>query len=240
ASSMIRRYIDLGNPLNAAALNAIGTEYVCLLNVTELNMIDSNSLNLASLNPSACSQLTKDILYAKAKRAFSDRHSSPAYYKLIEPYLGGAPAVDLRALSKDNVNMQVSTFAKLRRDSLMSLTLSDVQGLLGMNLRDLAGWQNTSPIREWVQRQKQSELDKLHVGLTGGTQEGYINIVTPRFQRTYYVRTSDCCALNVDFFALMPSLFPLAPSSAALGTVATALHLLPALLSTFLMMSVLS
>lgn len=33
--------------------------------------------------------------------------------------LGGAPAVDLRSLVKDNVNMEVSTLAKLRRDSLM-------------------------------------------------------------------------------------------------------------------------
>ena len=32
---------------------------------------------------------------------------------------GGAPAEDLRALIKDNVNMDVSTFAKLRGDSLM-------------------------------------------------------------------------------------------------------------------------
>lgn len=41
---MIKRYVDLGNALNATALNAIGTRYVCLLNATELNIIDSNSL----------------------------------------------------------------------------------------------------------------------------------------------------------------------------------------------------
>ncbi|KAM6196701.1 mesothelin [Sarcoramphus papa] len=213
ASAIIKRYVGLGNALNATALNAIGTKYVCLLKATELNTIDSNSLKLASLNPSACSQFTKDILYAKAKRAFSDQQYLPAYYKLIQPYLGGAPGVDLRALSKGNVNMEVSTFAKLRRDSLMSLTPSEVQGLLGINLDDLEKWQNKSPIREWVRMQKQSELDKLHVGLTGGTQEGYINIVTPKF---------------------------LPPSSASLGTVAMTLHHLPALLISFLMMLVLS
>ncbi|NXE79520.1 MSLN protein, partial [Cochlearius cochlearius] len=213
ASAIIKRYVGLGNALNATALNAIGTRYVCLLNAAELNMIDSNSFKLASLNPSACSQLTKDILYAKAKRAFSDQHYLPAYYELIEPYLGGAPGVDLRSLIKDNVNMKVSTLAKLRRDSLMSLTPSEVQGLLGMNLRDLGKWQYKSPIREWVQMQKQSELDKLHVGLTGGTQEGYINIVTPKFQT---------------------------PSSASLGAMVMTLHLLPALLISFLMMSGLS
>ncbi|NXT79512.1 MSLN protein, partial [Zapornia atra] len=213
ASAIIKRYINLGNALDATALKAIGMKYLCLLNETELNMIDPNSLKLASLNPSECSQHTKDILYEKAKRAFSDQHYLPDYYRLIEPYLGGAPSKDLGALSKDNVNMSVSTFAKLRRDSVMSLTIPEVQGLLGVNLKELHKWQNKSPIREWVQKQKQSELDKLHVGLTGGTQEGYINIVTPKFQP---------------------------PSSASLGTVAMPLHLLPALLTSFLMMSVLS
>lgn len=85
--------------------------------------------------------------------------------------------------------------------------------MLGINLRDLSNWRNTPPIQEWARRQKQTELDKLGVGFTGGTQEGYMNIVTPKFQP---------------------------PSSAPLGTVATMLHLLPALLLSFLMMSVLS
>ncbi|NXW57451.1 MSLN protein, partial [Eurystomus gularis] len=212
ASAVIRRYLDLGNPLNAAALNAIGTRYICLLNATELSMIDPSSLKLASLNPSACSQTTKDILYLKAKRAFSDQ-PFPAYYNLIEPYLDGAPGVDLKALSKDNVNMNISTFVNLRKDSLMSLTPSEVQGLLGIYLSELKKWQKKPPVWEWVQRQKQSELDKLQIGLTGGTQEGYINIVTPKFQT---------------------------PSSASLSPVAMTLHLLPALLISFLMMSILS
>ncbi|NXG68577.1 MSLN protein, partial [Baryphthengus martii] len=212
ASAVIGRYIDLGNPLDTAALNAIGTENICLLNVTELNTIQPSSLKLASLDPSACSQTTKDILYAKAKSAFSDQRF-PAYYKLIKPYLGGAPGVDLKALSKDKVNMNVSTLVSLRRDSLMSLTPSEVQGLLGMYLPDLKKWQKKDPIWEWIQRQKQSELSKLNIGLTGGTQEGYINIVTPKFHP---------------------------PSAASLGPVAMMLHLLPALLITFLMMSILS
>ncbi|NXE98818.1 MSLN protein, partial [Menura novaehollandiae] len=213
ASAAIKRYVELGNALNATALNAIGTSYVCLLSAPELEAIDPPSLKLASLNPSACSQETKNLLYGKARRAFSDQHHLPAYYELILPYLGGAPAVDLKALSKDNVNMNMSTFVNLRREALMSLTPPEVQGLLGLNLPDLARWQYRTPVREWIQVQKQSELDQLHIGLTGGTQEGYINIVTPKFP---------------------------APSSAPLGTVAMAFHLLPALLLSFLMMSILS
>ncbi|NXG34551.1 MSLN protein, partial [Dromaius novaehollandiae] len=211
AAEMIKRYVTLGNRLTAPVLNAIGMRYVCLLNTTELNAIDSNSLKTASLDPSACSQLTKDILYSKAKRAFSDQHNSRAYYTLIKPYLGGAPAVDLRALSKDRVNMDIETFTKLRRDSLLSLTPAEVKDLLGVNLKALTTVQKKSPIREWIQMQKQSDLDKLGVGLIGGTQEGYINVITPKFQT---------------------------PSSAPLG--AMAFHLLPALLLSFLMMLVLS
>ncbi|NXQ70087.1 MSLN protein, partial [Quiscalus mexicanus] len=181
ASAAIKRYMELGHALNATALDAIGTKYVCLLNATQLKAIDPASLKLASLNPSACSQETKNILYQKAKEAFSDQHHLPAYYELILPYLGGAPAADLKVLSKDDVNMNVSTFVTLRRDSLMLLTPGEVQGLLGVHLPGLAQWQSRAPVRDWLALQKQPELDKLHVGLTGGVQEGYINLITPKF-----------------------------------------------------------
>ncbi|NXP38524.1 MSLN protein, partial [Leiothrix lutea] len=213
ASAAIRRYVELGNALNATALDAIGRRYVCLLNSTELQAIHPPSLRLVSVNPSACSQETKNLLYQKAKEAFSDQHHLPAYYELILPYLGGAPAADLKTLSRDDVNMNISTFVTLRKDSLMNLTPREVQGLLGLNLPELAQWQSRAPVRDWIQLQKQSELDQLHIGLTGGTQEGYINIVTPKFP---------------------------AMSSAPLGTVATSFHLLPALLLSVLMMSILS
>ncbi|XP_050836196.1 mesothelin isoform X2 [Serinus canaria] len=213
ASAAIKRYLELGNALNATALDAIGTTYVCLLNATQLKAIDPSSLKLASLDPSACSQETKNLLYQKAKEAFSDQHRLPAYYELILPYLGGAPAADLKVLSKDDVNMNVSTFVTLRRDSLMLLTPREVQGLLGVHLPELAQWQSRAPVRNWLARQKQSELDKLQVGLTGGVQEGYINLVTPKFPET---------------------------SSAPLGSMATVFHLLPALLLSFLTVSILS
>ncbi|KAL9835721.1 mesothelin [Geothlypis trichas] len=212
ASAAIKRYLELGNALNATALDAIGTKYVCLLNATDLRAIHPSSLKLASLNPSACSQETKNILYQKAKEAFSDQHHLPAYYELILPYLGGAPAADLKVLSKDDVNMNMSTFVNLRRDSLMLLTPVEVQGLLGVHLPELARWQSRAPVRDWVALQTQPELDKLHIGLTGGVQEGYINLVTPKFPA----------------------------SSAPLGTVAMVFHLLPALLLSFLTVSILS
>ncbi|XP_019476357.1 mesothelin-like [Meleagris gallopavo] len=44
AAAVISRYVALGNPLNATALNAINTKYLCTLNATLLKMIDPNSL----------------------------------------------------------------------------------------------------------------------------------------------------------------------------------------------------
>ncbi|NXK70173.1 MSLN protein, partial [Sylvietta virens] len=211
ASAAIQRYVGLGHALNATALRAIGSRYLCLLNATQLEAIHPPSLRLVSLDPSACSQETKNLLYQKAKEAFSDQRRFPAYYELILPYLGGAPAEDLKALSKDDVNMNITTFVTLRRDSLMELTPREVQGLLGINLPELAQWQDRAPVRDWILLQKQRELDQLHLGLAGGTQEGYINIVTPKFP---------------------------AESSAPLGTVAVALHLLPALLLGLLLVSI--
>ncbi|NXA38367.1 MSLN protein, partial [Eudromia elegans] len=213
AALMINRYVSLGNRLTTPVLNAISPRYLCLLNETELNAIDTDSLKTATLDPSACSQPTKDFLYNKAKRAFSDRHNSRAYYHLIKPYLGGAPGIDLKALGKDGVNMDIETFMKLNKEALLELTPTEVKDLLGVNLRQLTAVQNESLVREWIQRQKQSELDKLNIGLSGGTPEGYINLVTPKFQT---------------------------PSSAPLGAVAMVFHLLPALLLSFLMVFVLS
>ncbi|XP_041318000.1 mesothelin [Pyrgilauda ruficollis] len=194
ASAAIKRYVELGNALNATALDAIGTKYVCLLNATELKAIDPSSLKLASLDPSACSQETKNLLYQKAKEAFSDQHHSPAYYELILPYLDQEIRINLKTL-------------------FHLLTPGDVRGLLGVQLPELARWQGRSPVRDWLALQKRSELERLHAGLTGGVQEGYINLATPKFP---------------------------AMSSAPLGTVAMVFHLLPALLLSFFMVSLLS
>ncbi|XP_077643080.1 mesothelin-like [Lonchura striata] len=213
ASAAINRYTELGNALNATALDAVGTKYVCLLNATQLEAIHPPVLKMVSLDPSACSQETKNILYQKAKEAFSEQHHFPAYYELILPYLGGAPAADLKVLSKKDVNMNVSTFVTLRRDALMPLTPREVRGLLGVNVARLAPWRFRAPVRDWIQRQRQAELDELQLGLTGGLQDGYINLAIPRFPE---------------------------PSSAPLGTVAMVSHLLPALLLSFLMVSILS
>ncbi|XP_053899059.1 uncharacterized protein LOC128844930 [Malaclemys terrapin pileata] len=214
AALIITKYTDLGNPLNVTALNAIGTRYICLLTEPQLKMIEPSNLKMTkSLDPSACPQSTKDILYPKAKQAFSDqRNQFPAYYNLIKPYLTGAPGEDLRALSKDNVNMDIGTFMSLKNDSVLNLTADDIKGLLGLNLQDLKKQQYNSPVKDWIRQQRQSELDKLGIGLTGGIPDGYISI-PPKIEK---------------------------PTSASLRTSISAFHLLPALLLSFLLASFLS
>ncbi|KAG8145333.1 hypothetical protein E2320_011890 [Naja naja] len=126
------------------------------------------------LDPSNCSSAIKDHLYPKAKRAFSDRHYEYSeYYKRIRPFLGGAPGEDLRALSKNDVNMDIQTFLGLKGSSLKELTPENVKGLLGTNLNDLRDNQNVPLVREWIQKQKQSDLNSLGLGLQGGLPEGF-------------------------------------------------------------------
>ncbi|KAL8175004.1 UNVERIFIED_CONTAM: hypothetical protein K2H54_008636, partial [Gekko kuhli] len=180
AATIIRQYTDNGGPLNAEALNAIGTKYICLLEPDQLRKIDENAIKAANpLDPSGCNQTTKDILYPKAKRACSDQHNPPQYYECIKPYVGAAPVEDLRALTKDNVNMDINTFMNLTKDAIWRLTPSEVKGLLGKNLPEMKDQQDKSPIKEWIAIQPKSELKRLGFGVNGGTPKGYINI-TPR------------------------------------------------------------
>uniref|UniRef100_H9GEI2 Mesothelin n=1 Tax=Anolis carolinensis TaxID=28377 RepID=H9GEI2_ANOCA len=183
AKMLIQRYVASGGPMNGTALDALGTRYACLLTQNELNRIDEKALKTASeFDPSKCSRLILDNLYPKAKRAFSDRHNEfPAYYNFIRPYLGGAPAEDLKALSKNNVNMDIETFENLKKDSVVPLTVQEVKGLLGTNLKKLPDHKDNPTISAWIHNQKQSDLNSLKLGLTGGIPDGYM--VIPRLSR---------------------------------------------------------
>ncbi|XP_058013205.1 mesothelin [Ahaetulla prasina] len=173
--AVIQRYTESGAQINSDFLDVLGP-YICLLNEDQLNKITERSIEMAALlDPSNCSSAIKDHLYPKAKRAFSDRHYEyNEYYKRIRPFLGGAPGEDLRALSKNDVNMDIQTFLGLKSSSLKELTPEMVKGLLGTNLNHLRDNQNTPLVREWIQKQKQSDLNSLGLGLRGGLPEGFI------------------------------------------------------------------
>ncbi|KAM3826785.1 mesothelin isoform 1-T1 [Vipera latastei] len=173
--AVLQRYIELGKEIDSGFLNVLG-QYICLLNEDQLSKITEKSIETATLlDPSNCSSATKDHLYAKAKRAFSHHHYKYSeYYKRIKPFLGGAPGEDLRALSKNDVNMDIKTFLGLKSSAVKELTPENVKGLLGTNLNSLRDNQNIPLVQEWIQKQKQSDLDSLGLGLRGGLPEGFI------------------------------------------------------------------
>ncbi|XP_069503378.1 otoancorin-like [Ambystoma mexicanum] len=166
-SEIIVAYTNSGHPINASALNAIG-QYVCLLNDAQLNSIDPSAIrNAVALDISACNETVKTVLYKKAKIAFNDTKGT-AYYNLMKPYIGGAPAEDLKALAQQNLNMDIKTFIGLKPSAVMNLTVDDVKGLLGVNVNGLKDEQNNPVVGAWIKLQKQSDLDKLGIGLHGG------------------------------------------------------------------------
>ncbi|KAJ6653732.1 hypothetical protein lerEdw1_008758, partial [Lerista edwardsae] len=166
ASTIIKKYTDYEQFLDGFGVFAIGTRYICLLDAEQLSYIDEDSIqNSAFLDPSGCSQTTKDGLYPKAKYAFFHQQSAHAdYYNLIRPYLGGAPSDALKTLHSYKVNMDIHTFMNLRQSSLMKLTPSEVKGLLGMNVQDLKINQDKTPVKEWIELQNPEELAKMDAG----------------------------------------------------------------------------
>uniref|UniRef100_H3A9L1 Uncharacterized protein n=1 Tax=Latimeria chalumnae TaxID=7897 RepID=H3A9L1_LATCH len=193
ASAIITRYLQLGGKLDAVALKAIGGQYLCTLNDSQINNITSSSLtDTNTLDVSNCSQSKKDILYNKSKEAFANkRNDTVAYYNLIKGYLGGALAADLKTLSKNNISMDIGTFAKLNPTEILKLSVEDVRGLLGRNLPDLKERENDPVVHAWISSQQQSALDTLGIGLTGG-QRNAINLssLTPKELANYTVQSA--------------------------------------------------
>lgn len=54
------------------------------------------------------------------------------------------------------------------------LTVDEVQKLLGPHVVGLQAEENNSPVRDWIFRQPQEDLDRLGLGLHGGTPNGYL------------------------------------------------------------------
>ncbi|XP_069841031.1 mesothelin-like [Dendropsophus ebraccatus] len=173
ATSIITRYTNLGNALTAAVINVIGSQYICVLSSAQLNSITSSAISDAkALDVSACSQTVKDALYTKAKAAYQAQIGQVStYFNLIKPYLGGAPAADLKSLAAMGPNMDIGTFVKLNPSAVLSLTVSDVKSLLGTNTVDLKTQLTNSVVSNWIAIQKQSDLDTLGLGITGGIRD---------------------------------------------------------------------
>ncbi|XP_067162661.1 mesothelin-like protein [Apteryx mantelli] len=173
AQHLITRYLDLGGTLTGPLLQQIGGRNLCNLAEDHISRITPEAIGSAGqLDISSCSQAKKDQLYIKAQEAFAGQAGTRAYYFLIQPYLGGAPAKDLKDLAKTGIAMDIDTFTALNPDELQKLTVMDVKNLLGVNLPDLKQAENHPSVISWIKRQDQWELDHiLGIGLQGGMVE---------------------------------------------------------------------
>ncbi|XP_030636166.1 mesothelin-like protein [Chanos chanos] len=175
SKAIISKYLNgAGNSLGSVELNSVGSN-LCALDTSTLSSISSSSLRGAgALDISNCTTEKKKALFTVAQSAFSNRNAmsrttiSNTNYQLMQPYLGGAGLTYLRSLSSSNISMDLTTFMSLDPNVIDALSVSDVRGLLGVNLPDLVTYQTQTVVENWIQRQLQSDLDTLNIGLTGG------------------------------------------------------------------------
>ncbi|NWV87368.1 MSLNL protein, partial [Machaerirhynchus nigripectus] len=173
---LLSRYLALGGSLTGPLLREIGGKRLCNLREEQIQQIPAEAIGTAGqLNICPCSQTKKEQLYRKAREAFACLASTPrSYYCRIQPYLGGAPAEDLKDLANAGVaiNMDLDTFLTLNPEELQKLSITDVKNLLGENLPKLKEAENEPSVVSWVEIQSQRELDcVLGIGLQGGLQE---------------------------------------------------------------------
>lgn len=175
--ALVACYLRGGGKLDediVKALDNIPLSYLCDFSPQDLHAIPSSVMWLVGLHDlDKCSQRHLGILYQKACSAFQNV-SGLEYFEKIRTFLGGASREDLRALSQHNVSMDIATFKKLQVDALVGLSVAEVQKLLGPHIGDLKTEEDKSPVRDWLFRQQQKDLDSLGLGLQGGIPNGYL------------------------------------------------------------------
>ncbi|TKS86352.1 Mesothelin-like protein [Collichthys lucidus] len=189
---IITKYLNTsGNSLGSTELNIIDSNLCSLDTSTLKNIIPDSISNAKPLNVASCSSEKKKILYEISKTSFSSQ-SSTAYYNLMKTYLGGAPRSDVLTLSTQNINMDIDTFQSLDPNVIADLTVTDVRGLLGDQLQDLKLFENDTIIQDWTNRQAQSDLDTLGLGLVTNRTD---STTTPPTSLTQVNTTSGCIGL---------------------------------------------
>ncbi|XP_047467263.1 uncharacterized protein LOC125023795 [Mugil cephalus] len=167
SKEIINKYLNTsGTSLGSTELNVIDSN-LCSLDTSTLMTISTDSIRNANLlNVAPCSIEQKRVLYQISNISFSSLlASSSRCYNLIKSYLGGAPPMDIAALSTQDISMDVDILKSLDPDVIAGLTVTDVQGLMGSHLPDLKLFENDTVIQTWVNLQLQSDLDKLGLGL---------------------------------------------------------------------------
>ncbi|XP_017499307.3 mesothelin [Manis javanica] len=170
-------YLMRGGRLDKAPLDTLATfqsPYLCFLSPERLGSVQGHAIWAArpqDLDTRGPQQM--EVLYCKAHIAFQNMSGSE-YFVKIAPYLRGSLTEDLKALSRQNINMDVATFRTLQTEAMLLLTIAKVRKLLGPNLPGLKAEEGNGPTRDWIFRQSQDDLDRLGLGLCGGIPNGYL------------------------------------------------------------------
>uniref|UniRef100_A0A2K5HLI7 Mesothelin like n=1 Tax=Colobus angolensis palliatus TaxID=336983 RepID=A0A2K5HLI7_COLAP len=158
--AVLQKFLEHNGTVSGALLLAVGGTRLCWMSPQQIQSIHPQELRLAgALDVSSCPQSQKDVLYAKAREAFSSSSRTPAaYYHFMRPYLGepcpphprGAPAEELQHLAQANISMDIDTFTSLNPHVLQSLDVSNVTALLGHNVGDLQKARSHPTVRSWL------------------------------------------------------------------------------------------
>ncbi|KAK2097208.1 hypothetical protein P7K49_022659 [Saguinus oedipus] len=158
-------------------LTAFYPGYLCSLSPEQLSSVPPSLIWVVRPQDlDTCGPRQLEVLYPKARLAFQNVNGSEHFSK-IRAFLGGAPTEDLKVLSQQNVSMDLATFMKLRTEAVLvrrPLTVAEVQKLLGPHVEGLKAEERHSPVRDWILRQRQDDLDTLGLGLQGGIPNGYL------------------------------------------------------------------
>ncbi|XP_036890412.1 mesothelin-like protein [Sturnira hondurensis] len=160
--AILQKFLDHKGNITSALLVAIGGSRLCWMSPQQIQAIRPSEFRLAgALDVSSCPQSRKNVLYSKAREAFSSTRTSAAYYHYIRPYLGGAPLEDLQRLAEANVSMDIHTFTNLNPQVLQSLSVDHVTMLLGQNVGDLQKARSHPTISSWLRSLNRLALGKL-------------------------------------------------------------------------------
>ncbi|KAM4819924.1 LOW QUALITY PROTEIN: mesothelin-like [Thomomys bottae] len=175
--ALLTRYLLRRGDLDKDTLDflaGVPPTYLCVLSSRQLESLPLSILwTVTPKDLDSCSPRQLGLLYPKAHLAFQNV-SGQEYLGKIKPFLGGASTEDLQALGHQNVSMDLATFKQLRVESVVPLTVAEVQRLLGLNVADLKGEESSRPVRDWIFHQRQEDLDQLGLGLQGGVPNGYL------------------------------------------------------------------
>ncbi|XP_064218351.1 mesothelin [Aotus nancymaae] len=176
-ATLIDRFMMGRSQLDKDTLDILTTfypGYLCSLSPEQLGSVPPSLIwAIRPQDLDTCGPRQLEVLYPKARLAFQNVNGSE-YFLKIRSFLGGAPTEDLKVLSQRNVSMDLATFMKLRTEAVLPLTVAEVQKLLGPHVEGLKAEERHSPVRDWILRQRQDDLDTLGLGLQGGIPNGYL------------------------------------------------------------------